>query len=93
MRNGRKPVIEVDRVRIVSELSQRYATWCAGCGETVELVKVEEAAEIAGTSVAAVIERAASRKIHLGIRPEALLFCVNSLLQVGLTKAAKTRGN
>lgn len=93
MRKGKKPVIEVDRVRVVSRLSQRYATWCAGCGETVELVKVEEAASIAGTSIDAVIERAASREIHLGIRPEALLFCVKSLLQGILPKTAKARGN
>lgn len=85
-----KPVIEVDRVRVTSPLSQRYATWCAGCGEDVELVKVEEAAAIAGTSVDRVIERAARGKVHLGIRPEALLFCVNSLLRnEGVVKGEK----
>lgn len=81
MRRKNKPFIEVDRVRVISQFSQRYATWCAGCGETIELVKIEEAASIAGTSADTVIERAASGKIHLGIRPEALLFCVNSLIQ------------
>lgn len=81
MKTKNKPVIEVDRVRLISRISQRYETWCAGCGETVELVKVEEAATIAGTSIDTIIERAASRQIHLGIRPETLLFCVNSLLR------------
>lgn len=74
-------VIEVDRVRVICPHSQRYATWCAGCGEDVELVKVEEAAEIAGTNVDSIIRHAAGGRIHLGIRPEALLFCLNSLLR------------
>jgi hypothetical protein len=81
MRNKRKPVIEVDRVHIMSPLSPRYETWCRGCGAEVELVKIDEAAEIAGTNTAAIIERAAAGEIHLAIRPEALLFCTNSLVR------------
>ena len=76
----RKPFIAVDSVRQLSPFAACYATFCAGCGATVELVRAEEAAAIAGTDLDAVIERAASGEVHLGLRPEALLFCVNSLV-------------
>lgn len=81
MRNKRKPVIEVDRVHFMSPLSPRYETWCSGCGQEVELVRIDEAAKIAGTGTTAIIERAAAGEIHMAIRPEALLFCVNSLFR------------
>jgi hypothetical protein len=94
MKKKNKPVITVAGVRVISPLSPRYAGWCAGCGKTVELVKIDEAALIAGTGVEPIIERAARRKIHLGIRPEALLFCVDSLLQKETAApAARLRGN
>ncbi len=76
----RKPFIAVERIRRLSPFAASYATFCAGCGATVELVRPEEAAAIAGTDLDAVIERAASGDVHLGIRPETLLFCVNSLV-------------
>ena len=76
----RIPVIALDRIRVISE---KYVTWCSGCGEDVDLVRIDEAAEIACTNTSTIVERAAAGEIHLGIRPEALLFCVNSLLRSG----------
>lgn len=74
-------MIEVDHVHAISPISPRYETWCSGCGDEVELVRIDEAAEITGTNTTAIIERAAAGEIHIAIRPEALLFCVNSLLR------------
>ncbi len=73
-------MIEVDHIHLRSPISPRFETWCSGCGEEVELVRIDEAAEIAGTSTTMIIERAAAGEIHMAIRPEALLFCVNSLV-------------
>ena len=69
-------------MRVICRQSQIYATACAGCGEEVELVTFPAAAKIVGESVDAVIEQAAKGNIHLGIRPEAMLVCLNSLLHV-----------
>ena len=75
-------MIQARRVHLVCRYSQRWAMWCAHCHADVELAEAEEAAQIAGTNVEAIINHAACGKIHLGITPEALLFCVNSLLSV-----------
>lgn len=82
MRTKRKFVIEVDRVRLVCRRPRGYATQCRGCGAEVELVTFDEAAKIVGTSIDAIINCAARGKLHLGIVPEALLVCLNSLLGV-----------
>lgn len=78
----RKIVIEVKRVRAVCRRSRVYVTQCAGCGTEVELVTFDDAAKILGTNIDAVIKLAAGGEIHIGIVPEALLVCLNSLLGV-----------
>ena len=78
----RKLVIEVERVRTVCRRSPIYLTRCAGCGTEVELVTFDDAAKIIGTSRQAIIKFAAGGEIHIGIVPEALLVCLNSLLDV-----------
>ncbi len=78
----RKIVIEVKRVRAVCRRSRVYVTQCAGCGTEVELVTFDDAAKIFGTNIDAVIKLAAGGEIHIGIVPEALLVCLNSLLDV-----------
>lgn len=82
MRKPKRMIVEIERVRKVSNLSEVYETLCAGCNEEVELVTFAEASKIAGTSVDAVIKRAAKGEVHLGLVPEALLVCLNSLLAV-----------
>lgn len=89
MRKLNKIHIEVDRVRVICGHPQLYATWCAGCGKDVDLVTFNEAANITGTSIDAMVEQAAKGKLHLGIRPEALLICLNSLLKAEKFVSAK----
>jgi hypothetical protein len=72
--------IAVNRIRVVCPQAQLYASWCSGCRADVEMVTFAEAASIACTSVDSIIEQAAKGKVHLGIRPEAMLVCLNSLL-------------
>ena len=80
MEINRKCVVKTYRVEIVSRVEQRYAMWCDECGSTVKLASLQEAAEIARTNTGEIIRQAAQGKIHLGFRPEALFFCLDSLL-------------
>lgn len=77
----RKVVIAPDHIRICPH-SQTYAAWCRGCGRETDLVSFYEATKIVGKDMDTVINHVAKGSIHLGIRPEALLVCLNSLLSV-----------
>jgi hypothetical protein len=71
-----------EQIRVVCPQSKLYAGWCRGCRAETEMVTFAEAAEIICTDVEKVVEQTADGKVHLGIRPEALLVCLNSLLRV-----------
>lgn len=81
MSTKRKIVIGPNQIR-VCPYSQTYEAWCRGCGKETDLITFREAAKIVGADLDTVIAHAAKGSIHLGIRPEALLVCVNSLLGV-----------
>ncbi len=67
--------------RAINYSSHPFSMWCRGCRANVETVSLKEAAEITRTNTNEVITYAAQGKIHLGIRPEAVLFCLDSLLK------------
>lgn len=77
----RKVVIAPHQIKVCPH-SRTYAAWCRGCGKETDLVSFHEAAEIVGKDLDAVINQVAKGRVHLGIRPEALLVCLNSLLGV-----------
>lgn len=81
MKTNRKVVIAPNQIKVCRH-SQTYEAWCRGCGRKTGLVTFREAAKIVGTDLDTVIKHAAKGSIHLGIRPEALLVCLNSLLGV-----------
>jgi hypothetical protein len=82
MKNLKPMYIAVDeQIRIVCSYSQVYEGWCKGCLADVEMITFAEAANIICSSVDRVIQRAAKGGIHLGVRPEAMLVCMNSLLR------------
>ena len=58
-----------------------YVGQCRSCHKLVEMVGFREAVQIVGVDLNELITRAASGSLHLGIRPEALLICLDSLLQ------------
>lgn len=90
-RNIKRNFIAVKQIRMVCPQAQLYASWCAGCRADVEMVTFAEAAKIAGTEVEAVIAETAKGNVHLGIRPEALLVCLDSLLRLNeFSLSAKT---
>jgi hypothetical protein len=61
--------------------TKSYFGVCRGCRKTVEMVSFREAVQIVGIELNELIRRAAGGSLHLGIRPEALLICLDSLLQ------------
>lgn len=66
-----------------------YVGVCRGCHKSVEMVGFREAVQIVGIELNELIKRAASGSLHLGIRPEALLICLDSLLQLDFRAAKK----
>ena len=71
-----------EQIREVCPRSKLYAAWCRGCRAETEMVTFAEAADIICTDVDKVIEQTAAGEVHLGIRSEAMLVCLNSLLQI-----------
>ena len=63
-----------------------YVGMCRGCWKTVEMVSFHEAVQIVGVGLDEIIKRTANGSLHLGIRPEALLVCLDSLLQADFKK-------
>ena len=83
MKQLRKMFIAVEeQIRVVCPRAKLYAAWCRGCRAETEMVTFPEAADIICHDLSKVIEQTAAGKVHLGIRPEALLVCLNSLLRV-----------
>lgn len=77
-----KFLVNTKRMQIVSFASERYTTLCSGCGKTVDLATFAEASEIVNANIDEIINRVASGAVHVVIRPEALLVCLDSLLGV-----------
>ena len=82
MEINKRFVIKTYRAQAVCGDSQRYAMWCGGCGANVVLASLNEAASIARTNANDIINYAADGKIHLGVCPAKLLFCLKSVLRV-----------
>lgn len=83
MKRIKKMFIAVEeQIQVVCPNSKLYAAWCRGCCKETEMVTFSEAANIICTDVKKVVEQTAAGRVHLGIRPEALLVCLNSLLRV-----------
>jgi DNA polymerase III alpha subunit (gram-positive type) len=82
MRKQRRIVVETNRVQRVANHSDVYTTHCAGCRNKVELVTFQEAAKITGSPIEKIVRRAAKGELHLGLVPEAMLVCLNSLMNI-----------
>lgn len=77
------------KIRLLSCQTNNYVGVCRGCRKAVEMVSFREAVQIVGAELDELIQLAASGSLHLGIRPEALLICLESLLQADF-KSAKS---
>lgn len=82
-------VVPIDGIKLVSPHSKTYAAWCPACFKTIEMITFHEACEIAAAELDDVIKLATVGKLHLGIRPEAVLICLDSLLAANFPAKAK----
>lgn len=81
MRKIRRIEITIETDRVLS-ISRRFATWCAACADLTVMVRVDEAATLAGISTRTVYWRMEAGQLHSTETPEGLqLFCLNSLLK------------
>lgn len=75
--------------QFISPVAQKYLIRCRTCGKIVDLVTFGEASEIIGAALDQIIEYAATGEIHVIVRPEAMLVCLNSLLAVNFNWSPK----
>lgn len=87
MKRLKKMFIAVEeQIRVLCPQTKSYAAWCRGCRAETEMVTFDEAAEIICRDVEKIVGQTASGKVHLGVRREALLVCLNSLLRTNPAK-------
>lgn len=79
----REIIIEVERVRVIYNRRNRFLKWCPFCRSKVEILTLEEAAEIAGVNRKTIVDFIEQSKIHLYQTPEGKsAVCLNSLLNI-----------
>ncbi len=77
----RRIEIAIETERVLS-ISRRFTTWCAACADLTVMVRVDEAAALAGVSSRTVYWRMETGQLHVTETPEGLrLICLNSLLK------------
>lgn len=80
----REIIIEVERVRVIYNRRRKCLKWCAFCGSKVEILTLEEALEIAGTSAETICDFIEQGGIHFyQTREDKPQICLNSLLNIG----------
>lgn len=76
-----KVTIEKERLLFVARCRRRLEGWCEGCRAEVKMLRVEEAALLAGVSQRFVFRWIESGYIHFAETADgALLVCLDSLL-------------
>ena len=74
--------VETERLLVVSKQGRAVEGWCACCGESVELIRLEEAAALVGMSPRAIRRQIETNLLHDVETPDGIRFiCLNSLLQ------------
>ena len=81
MRKIRRIEITIETDRVLS-ISRRFAAWCAACADLTAMVRVDEAAALAGVSERTICWRMEAGQLHCTETPAGLrLICLNSLLK------------
>jgi hypothetical protein len=80
MKKRTEITIETDRLVLISERRSKQVAWCEACAREVEMVSVDEAAALAGTSSRMIYRQVEAQTLHFMETPEGrLLICLNSL--------------
>ena len=81
MRKTRRIEITIETDQVLS-ISRRFATWCGACADLTVMVRVDEAAALAGVNERTVYWRMETGQLHCTETPTGLqLICLNSLLK------------
>src|SRR5207253_396496 len=81
MRKIRRIEITIETDRVLS-ISRRFPTWCTACAELTVMVRVDEAAALAGVRERTICWRMEAGQLHFKETPEGVhLICLNSLLK------------
>lgn len=86
---GKISLTPPQRITPLCQKTESYVGLCRGCQKLVEMVAFREAVQIVGVKLDVLIKQAASGSLHLGIRPEALLICLDSLLKTDFQTVKK----
>ena len=74
--------VETERLLVISKQGRAVEGWCACCGESVELIRPEEAAALSSLSLRALRRQMERGALHYVETPDGVsLICLNSLLQ------------
>ena len=81
MRKMKRIEITIETDRVLS-ISRRFTTWCAACADLTVMVRVDEAAALAGVNERTIYWRMETGQLHCTETPAGLrLICLNSLLK------------
>lgn len=81
MKRRTEITIEIDRVTVISSEGHQQ-NWCEACSANVEMVALDEAVKIAGTTMQALSRMARAGAIHVRQAADGMpLICLDSLLR------------
>ena len=74
-------VVETERLLVVRTRRAGVASWCAACGGDVQMVGLDEAAQVSARSQREIVRRVEAGRLHFTESARGrLLICLNSLL-------------
>jgi hypothetical protein len=83
-------MIEIER-EIVIRNHQTNRSWCLGCGQTVEMLSVAEAAQVINQPEATIYEQVDAQVLHFAAMANGfLVICPNSLLELNQLKTIRS---
>jgi len=82
-KKGTEITVETERVLVIRRRYRAVEKWCACCGESVLMIRPDQAAAVAGKSLRAIFNEVEAAALHFVERPDGmLLICLNSLLKL-----------
>jgi hypothetical protein len=81
-KKGTEITVETERVLVIRRRYRAVEEWCAGCKETVLMIRPDQAAAVAGRSLREIFSEVEAAALHFVEKPDGmLLICLNSLLK------------
>ena len=81
-KKGTEITVETERVLVIRRRYRAVEEWCDGCGDSVLMIRPDQAAQVSGKSLRAIFNEVEAAALHFLERPDGmLLICLNSLLK------------